>query len=180
MKIDADTSALLVVDVQERLMPAMDRAERVIGNVAVLLRAAHRLGVPMLASEQYPKGLGPTVAALGNLVPRDRVLAKTTFSVMADAALRDGVGTMGRRDVIVAGVEAHVCVMQTALDLARAGYAPRVVADATTSRAPESRDIALRRLEAHGVDLVTTEMVLFEWLGRAGTEDFRELSPLIR
>jgi len=180
MTCGRDTLALLVVDVQERLMPAMDCRERVTANVAVLLRAAARLGVPIVTSEQYPKGLGPTISELGNLIPGDRIWPKAVFSVMRDAVLRDQVGRLGRRGIVVVGVESHVCVMQTALDLLRTGYRPTVVADATSSRTAENREHALRRLAARGADVATTEMVLFEWLGRAGTDAFRELSPLIR
>lgn len=180
MMMNASRAALLVVDMQERLVPAMADAGRLVRNAEVVARAAARLNVPVVASEQYPKGLGPTIPGLGNLLPGDTVLAKAEFSVMANAALRGRVASLGRRQVVVVGIEAHVCVMQTSLDLRTGGYETYVVADATSSRAEENRRAALARMATAGIHVVTTEMVVFEWLGRAGTDAFRELSALIR
>ncbi|HEX7007146.1 MAG TPA: hydrolase [Alphaproteobacteria bacterium] len=180
MLIEARRSALLIVDMQERLMPAMDGAEPVIANAARLMEAAGRLGVPILVSEQYPKGLGRTVPALAALAPTGAIAEKLHFSCAADPGWRARFEKLDRRQPILAGVEAHVCVLQTALALAEAGYRPAVVADAVASRRPESKAVALDRLRRNGVEVVTTEMVLFEWLGQAGTPEFKALSGLIR
>ena len=183
MLISRDRSSLLLVDVQERLAPAMSAREQMERNAGILLRAAGRLGVPVVVSEQYPRGLGHTVPALAELVPAGATIEKVHFSCAADPTLRqrlDGLRGAGREQVIVAGIEAHVCVLQTALALQEAGFAPAVVADATASRTQGNHEAGLARLRQNGVEIVTTEMVLFEWLGRAGGDEFRELTTLIK
>lgn len=180
MLIERDRAQLLLVDVQERLAPAMAEAAPMLANCALLLRAADRLAVPVLASEQYPNGLGPTVPELRRLVAEANRLPKTAFACSGDPELMGRLAAIGRDQVVLCGIEAHVCVLQTALGLAAAGLVPFVVADATASRRPASRELALARLRANGVEVVSTEMVLFEWMGRAGTPEFKELSPLLR
>jgi len=151
----------------------------VIRNAGILMQAAARLGVPMLVSEQYPQGLGPTVAELRNLAPAEAIQPKVAFSCADDPDLRRKLVDLKRPQVIVCGIEAHVCVLQTAMGLSDQ-LSPIVVADATSSRTNANREAALARLRAGGVPIATTEMVLFEWLGRAGTPEFKELSRLIR
>jgi nicotinamidase-related amidase len=180
MLVERSHSLLLLVDMQERLVPAMAAPATLLANCRLLLKAASRLDVPVIASEQYPKGLGPTVAGLRELLPPEAVLPKTAFACGADAELAARLSRSGRRQIVVAGIEAHVCVLQTALGLEVAGFTPFVVADATTSRAPESKAVAIDRLLANRIEVVTAEMVVFEWLGRAATDEFRELSRLIR
>lgn len=180
MLIERQRSCLLVIDVQERLLPAMAEGGNVVANAAVLIKAANRLGIPVLLSEQYPKGLGPTVAALSALVPEGLAVAKTEFSCAAAPGYLDRLRATGRDQLVLAGIEAHVCVLQTALQFRSLGYAVFVVADAVSSRKPESVGLALARMREAGAVPVTTEMVLFEWLGRAGTAEFKELSALIR
>jgi len=180
MLIERDRSCLLVVDVQERLAPAMADAATVIRNAAVLMQAAARLGVPILVSEQYPQGLGRTVSELRSLAQDSAFFSKIDFSCADDPALSERIGKTDREQVVICGIEAHVCVLQSALGLQRQERECFVVADAVSSRAPVSRDTALQRLGDNGVELVTTEMVVFEWLGKAGTPEFKELSRLIR
>ena len=180
MLIERANSQLLVVDMQERLVPVMAERERVVTACGTLLQAANALAVPVLASEQYPKGLGRTVADLEPLIDPARRREKIEFSCYANAAIRASLAETGRKHVILAGIEAHVCVLQTALELAGTGYAVFVVADAIASRRAESREIALRRLASAGTTVVTVEMVLFEWLRSAADPEFRTLSRLIR
>ncbi len=180
MLVDRARSQLLIVDVQERLLPAMAASEQVLHGCTLLATAATRLDIPITVSEQYPKGLGPTVSALAELVPENRVLAKLDFSCMSDPAIRDRLDTAGRDQVVVAGIESHVCVLMTAMELVDAGREVFVVADAVSSRQPSSADLALDRLRAAGASVVNAEMVLFEWLGRAGSEEFKEISKLIK
>jgi nicotinamidase-related amidase len=180
MLLDRQRSCLLLVDLQERLLPAMAEAARVVANSAVLARAAARLGVPVLLSEQYPKGLGRTVPELAALVPQGPAVEKSEFSCAAAPGYRERLAATGRDQLVVAGIEAHVCVLQTALQFREIGYPVFVVADAVSSRKPESVALALARMRDAGAVPVTTEMVLFEWLGRAGTPEFKELSALIR
>jgi nicotinamidase-related amidase len=180
MLLDRARSALLVVDVQARLAPAIAEGERVTGRVRILLEAARLLGVPAVVSEQYPKGLGHTVEALQPLLDRARVIPKTHFSCAREPALAEAIRGLDRPQLVLCGMETHVCVLQTAIDLQDQGYAVHVAADAAGSRHPERRELGLARMRHAGCTIVDTEMVLFEWLGAAGTDEFRSLIPLIR
>ncbi len=180
MLIDPAKSLLLVIDVQERLAPAVEAADAVIQNTGILAAAARRLQVPMFFSEQYPKGLGATVAELANWVREGRVLQKVHFSCTREPGLSEQLRAAARPQVVITGMEAHVCVLQTVFGLREIGLSPLVVADAVASRRALSKEIALTRMSAAGVPIVTTEMVVFEWLQRAGTPEFRELVQLIK
>ena len=180
MLIDRNRSFLLLVDVQDRLLPAMAEPEILLRNAAILLKAAARLGVPVLASEQYPSGLGHTVPELASLLPAGAVMEKVAFSCLGEAGPTDRITSFGRKQAVICGIEAHVCVLQTAMDLAAKAYEPFVVRDAVSSRAALSVDTALARFQKTGIEVVTTEMVVFEWLARAGTDEFKEVSRLIR
>lgn len=180
MLIDAQRSCLLVVDVQQGLGPVMADPRRVYRGCGLLLRAAVRLAVPMLVSEQYPKGLGHTVGDVLELAPEGSVMEKLHFSCAADPAIRARLESFGRGQVVVAGIEAHVCVLQSALGLKQIGYEVFVVADACSSRDPANHQAAMARLAASGVTVVTLEMALFEWLHVAGTPEFKEISRLIK
>ncbi len=181
MLLDYRLSALLLVDLQEKLIPAMHEPAPVLANSLILLTAASRLSVPATLTEQYPDGLGPTVAELADRVRgRDVIFPKMTFSAAGEPSVMSRMRQSRRTQVVLAGVEAHVCVLQTAIGLQQLGYQVFVVSDAVTSRKPASAAQALERLRQNGISIVTTEMVLFEWLGRAGTDEFKELSRLIR
>lgn len=180
MRMSAEKSLLLIVDVQERLLPAMAEARLVAQRCAVLMRGAARLGLPVLVSEQYPKGIGPTIPELRALAPDGAVLEKMHFSCAEDAGLAERVAAAGRRQLVVAGIEAHVCVQQTALGFQEAGYQVFVAADACSSRDAANAELAFHRMRANGVEVVSSEMVLFEWLHRAGTPEFKDLLALIK
>lgn len=180
MLIRADSSCLLVVDIQDRLAPVMAEPEKVVGNTALLLKAASRLDVPVLVSEQYPAGIGHTVSELTDLLARGCVVEKMHFSCLGEDAYRRRLETFGRPQAVVAGIEAHVCVLQTTEDLLAAGHDVFVVADATSSRKRSNHEAALERLQSAGARIVTTEMVLFEWLAKAGTAAFKDIIPLIK
>ncbi|HKU96125.1 MAG TPA: isochorismatase family protein [Vineibacter sp.] len=181
MLIERDKTQLLVVDEQEKLMPAMHDGSRVIERTAVLLQVARTLQLPVTVTEQYPQGLGPTVPRLLDLLPeRDHVFAKTQFSAAAQPQVAERMRAVKRPQVVVAGVEAHVCVAQTATMLRAEGYDVFLVADAISSRRTDSVALAFERLRPQGIWIVNVEQVLFECLGEAGTPEFRELSRLIR
>lgn len=181
MLLDHRSSALMLIDLQEKLMPAMHEPAGVLRNALILLAAAGRLGVPTMVTEQYPQGLGPTVPEIGDRVQgRDIVFPKMSFSAAGEPAVMSRLRQSRRTQIVIAGVEAHVCVLQSAVALQLLGYQVFVAADATTSRKPASAAQAMERLRQNAVSVVTAEMVLFEWLGRAGTDEFRELSRLIR
>ncbi|MGH8728825.1 MAG: hydrolase [Burkholderiales bacterium] len=175
MLIAAERSRLLIVDVQEKLVPTIHESARVIANCEWLAKLANRLDVPVIASEQYTKGLGPTVPQLKTLLDDDGIGHKVHFSCVAADCLKNLPGA-GRDQTIVAGIEAHVCVLQTAFDLNRAGNEVFVVADAISSRSPHDAALAIERMRGAGITIVTREMVFFEWLRQAGTQRFKELS----
>ena len=174
MLIDPTRSLLLVVDVQARLMPTIADGEATIANAARLIAAAKLLDVPVLFTEQNAGGLGPTVPALGP----GEVAHKTTFDATKAPGFLDRLPT--DRDLVVAGCEAHVCVLQTALGLLAAGRRVDVVRDALGARRAESKEAALARMQAHGAGIVTTEMVVFEWVVSARHPRFREVVALVR
>ncbi|MDJ0942030.1 MAG: hydrolase [Kiloniellales bacterium] len=178
--LKAEASVLLVVDVQARLAPAIPNRSAILRNVEVLARASSRLGVPVLASEHNPRGLGATVAELDPVIPLEARFEKITFSCLGAAEIRDRLSTLGRPQVVVAGCEAHVCVMQSAISLAEAGYRTYIVADATGSRDPANAEAALARMTRAGVEAVTTEMAVFEWLERADRPEFKDLLQLVK
>jgi nicotinamidase-related amidase len=183
MLMDASKASLLIVDVQDRLLPAMADGAGVVSRCKLLLKAAKDLDVPVAVSEQYPKGLGHTVEPLKADIGNAAVFEKLSFSCWRDDLLRAALIKLhdgGRPQVIIAGIEAHVCVLQSALDLAQAGFGVFVVADGVSSRAEESKALALQRMGHAGIEVVNTEMVVFELLGKAGTAEFKELSALLK
>ena len=175
--IDGARSALLVIDLQARLMPVIHAGDAVIANARRLVAAAALLDVPVTATEQNPKGLGKTVAGL--LPEGLAALEKMTFDSCGAPAFLSSLPAE-RPDLVVAGCEAHVCVLQTVLGLRDAGRRVFVVEDAIGSRRAENRAGAIRRMERHGAEMVTTEMVIFEWLGTAGHPRFREAMALVK
>ncbi len=175
-----DQAVLLVVDVQERLHPVMWNKERVEANVARLLRAFQVLSLPVFVTEQYPKGLGPTITALRELVPDLRPYEKLHFSCCAVWPLMRDLQDLGRFQVVLCGIEAHVCILQTAMDLLHSGYQVHVPADAVSSRRELDWQIALDRMRRSGVVVTTTEAALFELLEVAGTTEFKQISQLVK
>ena len=183
MLLDRARSQLLVVDVQERFMSVVYEAERMVERCAVLMQSAQRLGIPMTLSEQYKKGLGATVERLDNLKGDSPVMEKSHFSCAADPDIGERVRTLaadGRNQVVVCGIESHVCVMQSALGFMNLGLDIFVVADAVSSRHPESVELATSRMRDSGISVVNAEMAVFEWLHVAGTDEFKALSKLIK
>jgi nicotinamidase-related amidase len=170
--------ALLIVDVQEKLMPLIGDRELVVANAVRLVRAAKLLDIPVWATEQYPKGLGPTVPELAALIPHRP--EKTVFHCCAVPELLEQLHGRGVQHVTLAGIEAHVCVAQTALELMGLGFRVQVPADAVASRFPLDWEFALRRLEHAGAVVSTTESVLFEWVGRSDHPQFKGISELVK
>ena len=174
-------SALLLVDIQEKFRPAIPDMEELIAGAEILVRAAVRLGIPVFATEQYPKALGETVPELKEWLPANQEYSpKLSFSSLGCEAFAKNLAASKRRQVVMVGIEAHVCVMQTGLELLAAGHSVYVATDAVSSRDGADREAGLKRLEKHGAELVTTEMVIFEWLRQAGTPEFKELQALIK
>jgi nicotinamidase-related amidase len=176
--MSATDTALLVVDVQERLIGAIHDGPRVVWNCRRLLDAAAALSLPAAGTEQYPKGLGPTVPELAErLGPCPE---KLTFSCGGCPSVFDDFRARGRHKILLTGIETHVCVAQTAFDLLAAGWRVFVAVDAVSSRFPVDCEVALRRMESAGVTLTTTEAAMFEWCQSAGAEPFKAISRLAR
>lgn len=178
MVLTRDRSCLLIVDVQERATPLMGDPRRVLQNCGLLMRAARRLGIPLIVTEQQPREQGPTMVDLRPYLPEEGALAKKPFSAARDPEILARLQGFGRDQVVIAGIETHIAVLQTAFDLAETGLKPMVVADACGSRRIESEQMAWSRMRQGGIELLSFEMALFEWLGEADTPEFRELSPL--
>lgn len=177
-QLSARDSALLVIDVQEKLMARIPSADATTRNIAFLVDVAKLLEIEIAATEQYPKGLGPTVEPLAQRLPiRPDKLA---FSSCAVPGLTDRFRTLGRTRVVLTGIEAHVCVLHTALDLLAAGFRVYLAVDALASRYAIDREIALRRLEQAGAILTTVETCAFEWMGGSTHPQFKAISALVQ
>lgn len=176
-------SHLLLIDLQSRLLSAMPSIERehVLSNTRILLQAANLLEIPVLLSEQYPRGLGHTEeSVIGSLPPQNTTVEKTSFSCCGEPGYLQHLQNENRQQVVIAGVEAHICVLQTAIELTKKGKQVFVVEDAVCSRNPANKQNALARLRQAGVIITNIESVLFEWLGDATHPQFKALSALIR
>jgi nicotinamidase-related amidase len=173
---------LIVVDVQERLFNAMDaeRRDDMVANVKILLAAAQRLGVPVLVTEQYPRGLGRTLPEVKTLLGDTPAFEKTAFSCAGAEGFLDRLRALGADQVLLTGIEAHVCVLLTALDLLERGFRVSIVGDAVCSRRPASLETGLAQARQAGAVVTSTETVVFQLLGSADNEAFRELSKLLR
>lgn len=173
--MNAKRSRLVIIDFQARLMPAIHDGPRLVANAGKLVAAARLLDVPIVMTEQNPAGLGTTVPELAEAAP---AIAKMSFDSCGAPDFIDAIA--GDEDLILCGCEAHVCVGQTALSLLENKRRVLVVQDAVGSRTPENKEAALRRLERSGAEIVTTEMVIFEWLRSAGHPRFREVLKLVK
>jgi nicotinamidase-related amidase len=179
--IEREQSILCVVDIQERLLPHIHNRDEVARGAGILIRAAGLLEIPALLTEQYPKGLGPTVGEIRSLLPAEcRPLEKTTFSCWLSEGFRSAVEHSERNTVVLCGIESHVCVLQTALDLMDAGFRAVVVSDAVGSRAERNYLTALERLRQAGATIATAEMAVMEWLRDAKHPRFKEAQGLIK
>jgi len=180
--LSRQNTILLVVDIQEKLAAVMDERERVVQQSLRMIRAAHVLDVPVLVTEQYSKGLGPTVPELREaLEGGPQAVEKLTFSCCGEEGVLNALGALPERDtVLLVGMEAHVCVYQTALDLMAHEYAVHLAADAVCSRRPRDEQIALDGLRGLGVTVTTVESAIFQLLEQAGTAEFKEILKLVK
>ena len=181
--LSSKESLLLCVDVQERLCGAMpqEALSRLLRNAARLIEGAKLLGVPMLVSEQYRRGLGTTHPELLALLPTETPnLEKVEFSAWSAPALAAAIASSGRSQIVVMGMETHICVYQTVRDLLHVGYRVHVPQDAVCSRDVENARVGLALAERAGGVITSTETVLFDWLERAGTPEFKAISALVR
>ena len=175
MLIRVQDSTLLIIDIQERLFPAIDGNTALAEHSAWLMQVAERIGVPVLLTEQYSKGLGPTVAALRDGVAEEAIIEKLHFSAARDGELFKRPGGE-RKQFVICGTETHICVLQTVLDLVARGNQVFVVEEAVGSRRASDKALGLARMQQAGASIVSREMVAFEWMEQAGTDLFRSVS----
>ncbi|MGE5610295.1 MAG: isochorismatase family protein [Bacillota bacterium] len=178
-RLERSNAVLLVVDVQEKLLPAMEAAEACVAGVRKIVEAMKVLEVPTLVTEQYPAGLGRTCAPIRESLGEVAAVEKVRYSACVEG-ITEQLAKLSRRQVIVVGVETHVCVQQTVLDLLRSGYAAYVCADAVSSRRSLDRETALARMRQAGAVVTTVESVIFEMLGEAGTECFKKILRIVK
>jgi nicotinamidase-related amidase len=173
-------TALAIIDVQGRLASIVHEKEELLRNLQILIGGAKALELPILWLEQYPKGLGPTVSEVADLLPGQKPLEKLCFSACGQEHFPEKLRESGRRQVLIAGIETHVCVYQTTRDLLDRGYHVEVVADAVSSRQPENKRIALARIRDEGAAVTSVEMALFELLRTAEAAQFKEIARLVK
>lgn len=180
MRILKEQAIGLVIDVQERLLPAMAEKEQLERNLAILIEGLKALSVPMLATEQYKKGLGDTVEGIKTLLADVSINEKIAFSCCDEPRFAESLELSKKRTVIIAGIESHVCVLQTAIDLKERGFEAVVVEDCVSSRTHENKRIAMERLRQEGVVVTSYESVLFELCRFAGNDAFKSISKLVK
>lgn len=178
--IKKDEMLLVLVDIQDRLASAMKKKEEVTANCLHLIELAKLLGIPIVLTEQYPKGLGPTIEEIRAVLPAYEPFEKTAFDCCREIGFIEKVAAAGRRKVILTGMEAHICVLQTTLGLLQAGYAVQVVQDAICSRTKTNFKIGVEWMRQAGAVITGTETVLFQLLEKAGTEPFKAISKRIK
>jgi len=178
--LSKDETALIIIDVQEKLFEKVEDKDRIADSICRLIRFANILGIPIILTEQYPEGLGPTINRIRELVPNVKPIEKIEFSCMASREFRRRLSEINVKNLVLTGIEAHICVAQTAIEAITSGYRVYVVYDAISSRHREDKAIAVERMKQHGVYMVTSEMLMYEVLRRAGTREFKEILELVR
>jgi len=180
MRIQKDHSIGLIIDIQERLFPLIREHEKIARNTAILIDGLKALKVPIIRTEQYVKGLGPTIAELDQRLTEYRNIEKQSFSCCDEPRYMESLALSSREYVIIAGIESHVCVLQTVIDLLRNGYHPVVVEDCVSSRKENDKRIAIERMRKEGAIITTYESILFELCRHSGTEEFKAISRLVK
>ena len=178
--LEAAKCVFVMIDIQEKLVPVIGNGEKVVFEASRLLRCARELDIPVLTTEQYPKGLGPTVEPLREFVDERALVSKTSFSCFNAEGFETLLAAQKRRTVVAFGIESHICLFTTAMDMKRRGFETVVVEEACGSRDPHHHDLAMRNLLAAGVAVLPVETIVYQLLGRAGTPQFKALLPLFR
>jgi len=175
-----ETTALLVIDIQERIIPVINNHQSVIDNTVKLIKGFNILGLPIFFTEQYPKGLGPTIKTISDELKEIKPFEKMTFSCSGAVNLIQELKSKNLIQIVVCGIEAHVCVLQTVLDLIENGFQINLAADAVSSRKEIDYKIALERMQQRGAEITTAESILFELLNVCGTPQFKEISRIVK
>lgn len=181
MKIQKEDCLALVIDIQERLFPFISGIEVLLKNQVKLIKGMQILGVPILVTEQYRKGIGQTIDSIMQLFGDGfEYMEKMEFSCLENQAIKDFVIGSGKKNLIIIGIEAHVCVLQTVLDSIQLGLHPVVIADCIGSRNIYNKETAIERMRSAGATITTMESILFELLVKSGTQEFKEISKLVK
>ena len=180
MRIEKNDSVLVVVDIQERLFPHIDGHEQLVKNCGILISGARSLEVPILVTEQYSKGLGTTIEPVRDILDNYSPIEKMSFSCCGESGFLKSLTDLNRKNVILCGIEAHVCVLQTALDLYDQGFQPVLIAECVGSRKQSDKIYAIERMRDTGIIISTYESILFELCREAGTEQFKLISKLVK
>lgn len=180
MRITNEDTVGLVIDIQERLFPVMQEKETLLKNCQILIKGLQTLEIPMLVSQQYTKGLGETLPEIQSLIPRFTYHEKKEFSCYDVPEISGQLQSLNARNIIICGIESHVCVLQTAVDMKEAGLNPIVVMDCVSSRTRESLELAKERFRTEGIMMTSYESILFELTRKAGTEKFKSISKLVK
>ncbi len=178
--LTVENTVLVLIDFQERLFPVMHEKERLLDNVLKLTKGALALEIPIIVTEQYPKGLGSTIPEIKNLIPNVKPIEKTCFSSCDEPAFMEGLVALKRKQVIIAGIEAHICVYQTAIALMQKGYWVEVAFDCSSSRDLENKRVAFFKMGGLEINPTTTEMALFELLKVAKGDRFKQISAIVK
>lgn len=180
MRIKKENSIALIIDIQSRLFPHIHGNEQMSKNVQKLIQGLNVLGVEQIVTEQYRKGLGETIPEIQALYPDFKYMEKSTFSCCGDNNIISAVKNLGKKFIIISGIESHVCVLQTVLDLLDDGFIPVLVEDCVSSRNPNDKRIAVERMHSEGALITTYESLLFELLEISGTEQFKAISKIVK
>ena len=178
--LSKEGATLIIIDIQEKLFPHIHKREEVSENVRRLIKFARIMGIPIVLTEQYPKGLGPTIREIKELIPRVKPIEKVEFSCLLSSAFRERLSELHARSLVLTGIEAHICVAQTAIEALTEGYRVYVVSDAVSSRRREDKTVAIERMRQHGAVIVTGEMLMYEILRKAGTPEFKKVLELVK
>ncbi len=180
MRIQRENTAGLIIDIQERLFPHMHEHEALARNNSILVEGLKVLGVPVLVTQQYTKGLGPTIPGMQALIDDFPVIEKTAFSCCDEPEFIKALTETHKQFILIAGIESHVCVLQTVIDLMERGYTTIVVEDCISSRKPDDKSISVRRMRREGAIITTYESLLFELCRFSGTDEFKAISRLVK
>ena len=178
--IDREDLVLIIVDVQEKLIPLVKNREEVVKNIQKLVKFSKIVGIPLLVTEQYPKGLGPTVREVKSLIPNFNPIEKTSFSCFDSSEFREKLKELERKTLAITGVETHICIAQTALEALKHGYTPYVISDAVSARSRLNHVVGIERMHSCGAIISSTEMFMYEVLRDAGTLEFKKCLPFLK
>lgn len=180
MRITRENTICLIIDIQERLFPVIHEKESLLQNCQILIQGLNELSVPLLVTQQYTRGLGATLPEISKLIPDFKFIEKTAFSCYDVTEVRAQLNEFNANNIILFGIESHVCVLQTAVDLKEAGFNPVVVIDAVSSRTSQNIELAKERYRHEGIMMTSYESLLFELTRKAGTDEFKAISKLVK